>query len=152
MMLKVGFLTFATSHLMRSMNAEAVLKHRVRNEQTSGQKKSPSKGVLFQPICKFSGRSDNLLAAGAKGLSVFLSVWTRILNTEKNYFCTYLKEQEVWGGGEHLASMSGVLAWNVLYEVLAAHEPDLQLPRHRRRSREARQRPKQRNKTNKTVF
>ena len=40
-------LTFATSHLMRSMNAEAVLKHRVRNEQTSGQKKSPSKGVLI---------------------------------------------------------------------------------------------------------
>jgi hypothetical protein len=29
------------------MNAEAVLKHRVRNEQTSGQKKSPSKGVLI---------------------------------------------------------------------------------------------------------
>jgi len=53
-MLKVGgndvkgwFLTFATSHLMRSMNAEAVLKHRVRNEQTSGQKKLPSKGVLI---------------------------------------------------------------------------------------------------------
>ena len=44
---KGWFLTFATSHLMRSMNAEAVLKHRVRNEQTSGQKKSPSKGVLI---------------------------------------------------------------------------------------------------------
>jgi hypothetical protein len=29
------------------MNAEAVLKHRVRNEQTSGQKKLPSKGVLI---------------------------------------------------------------------------------------------------------
>jgi hypothetical protein len=29
------------------MNAEAVLKHRVRNEQTSGQQKSPSKGVLI---------------------------------------------------------------------------------------------------------
>jgi hypothetical protein len=29
------------------MNAEAVLKHRVRNEQTSGQKKSLSKGVLI---------------------------------------------------------------------------------------------------------
>jgi hypothetical protein len=28
------------------MDAEAVLKHRVRNEQTSGEKKSPSKGVL----------------------------------------------------------------------------------------------------------
>ena len=40
-------LTFATSHLMRSMNAEAVLKHRVRNKQTSGQKKLPSKGVLI---------------------------------------------------------------------------------------------------------
>jgi hypothetical protein len=23
--------------------------------------------IFFQPICKFSGRSDNLLAAGAKG-------------------------------------------------------------------------------------
>jgi hypothetical protein len=71
---KGWFLTFATSPLMRSMNAEAVLKHRVRTEQTSGQKKSPSKGVLifyfFQPICKFSGRSDNLLAAGAKGLRI----------------------------------------------------------------------------------
>jgi hypothetical protein len=70
---KGWFLTFATSHLMRSMNAEAVLKHRVRNEQTSGQKKSPQKVFLFfiffQPICKFSGRSDNLLAAGAKGLN-----------------------------------------------------------------------------------
>jgi hypothetical protein len=32
-------------------------------------------------------------------LSIFLSVWTRILNTEKKYFCIYLKEQEVWGGG-----------------------------------------------------
>jgi hypothetical protein len=29
------------------MDAEAVLKHRVRNEQTSGEKKSPSKGVLI---------------------------------------------------------------------------------------------------------
>jgi hypothetical protein len=28
------------------MDAEAVLKHRVRNEQTSGEKKSPSKGAL----------------------------------------------------------------------------------------------------------
>jgi hypothetical protein len=44
---KGWFLTFATSPLMRSMNAEAVLKHRVHNEQTSGQKKSPSKGVLI---------------------------------------------------------------------------------------------------------
>jgi hypothetical protein len=44
---KGWFLTFVTSHLMRSMNAEAVLKHRVRNEQTSGQKKLPSKGVLI---------------------------------------------------------------------------------------------------------
>ena len=44
---KGWFLTFVTSHLMRSMNAEAVLKHHVRNEQTSGQKKSPSKGVLI---------------------------------------------------------------------------------------------------------
>jgi hypothetical protein len=35
------------SYLMRSINAEAVLKHRVRNEQTSGEKKSPSKGVLI---------------------------------------------------------------------------------------------------------
>jgi hypothetical protein len=25
--------------------------------------------IFFQPICKFSGRSDNLLAAGAKGLN-----------------------------------------------------------------------------------
>jgi hypothetical protein len=31
---------------MRSMDAEAVLKHRVRNEQTSGEKKSPSKGDI----------------------------------------------------------------------------------------------------------
>ncbi len=44
---KGWFLTFVTSHLMRSMNAKAVLKHRVRNEQTSGQKKLPSKGVLI---------------------------------------------------------------------------------------------------------
>jgi hypothetical protein len=29
------------------MNAEAVLKQRVCNEQTSGEKKSPSKGVLI---------------------------------------------------------------------------------------------------------
>jgi hypothetical protein len=29
------------------MDAEAVLKHRVRNEQTSGKKKSPSKGVII---------------------------------------------------------------------------------------------------------
>jgi hypothetical protein len=29
------------------MDAEAVLKHRVRNEQTSGEKKSPSKGVII---------------------------------------------------------------------------------------------------------
>jgi hypothetical protein len=29
------------------MDAEAVLKHRVRNEQTSGEKKSPSKGILI---------------------------------------------------------------------------------------------------------
>jgi hypothetical protein len=29
------------------MNAEAVLKHCVRNEQTGGQKKSPSKGLIF---------------------------------------------------------------------------------------------------------
>ncbi len=29
------------------MDAEAVLKHRVRNEQTSGEKKLPSKGVLI---------------------------------------------------------------------------------------------------------
>jgi hypothetical protein len=29
------------------MNAEAVIKQRVRNEQTSGEKKSPSKGVLI---------------------------------------------------------------------------------------------------------
>jgi hypothetical protein len=29
------------------MDAEAVLKHRVRKEQTSGKKKSPSKGVLI---------------------------------------------------------------------------------------------------------
>jgi hypothetical protein len=29
------------------MNAEAVLKQRVRNEQTSGEKKSPSKSVLI---------------------------------------------------------------------------------------------------------
>jgi hypothetical protein len=29
------------------MDAEAVLKHRVRNEQTSREKKSPSKGVLI---------------------------------------------------------------------------------------------------------
>ncbi len=85
-------------------------------------------------------------------LTVFLSVWIRIWNTGKKYFCTYLKEQEGWGGGGHLVSMSGVLAWNVLYEVLAAHEPDLQLSRHRRRSREARQRPAQRNKANKTLF
>ncbi len=58
---------------MRSMNAEAVLKHRVRNEQTSGQKNRRQKVFLFfiffQPICKFSGRSDNILAAGAKGLT-----------------------------------------------------------------------------------
>jgi hypothetical protein len=71
---KGWFLTFATSHLMRSMNAEAVLKHRVRNEQTSGQKNRRQKVFLFfiffQPICKFSGRSDKLLAAGAKGLSI----------------------------------------------------------------------------------
>jgi hypothetical protein len=57
------------------MNAEAVLKQRVRNEQTSGEKKSPSKGVLifyfFQPRCKFPGQSDKLLAAGAKGLTAF---------------------------------------------------------------------------------
>jgi hypothetical protein len=32
---------------MRSMDAEAVLKHRVRNEQTSGEKKSPSKVVII---------------------------------------------------------------------------------------------------------
>jgi hypothetical protein len=32
---------------MRSMDAEAVLEHRVRNEQTSGEKKSPSKGVII---------------------------------------------------------------------------------------------------------
>jgi hypothetical protein len=68
-------LTFATSHLMRSMNAEAMLKHHVRNEQTSGQKNRRQKVFLFfiffQPICKFSGRSDNLLTAGAKGLKVF---------------------------------------------------------------------------------
>ena len=32
---------------MRSMDAEAVLKHRVRDEQTSGEKKSPSKGVII---------------------------------------------------------------------------------------------------------
>ena len=67
---KGWFLTFATSHLMRSMNAEAVLKHRVRNKQTSGQKNRRQKVFLFfiffQPICKFSGRSDKLLAAGAK--------------------------------------------------------------------------------------
>ncbi len=56
------------------------------------------------------------------------------------------------GGGHFVSMRSGVLAWNVLYEVLAAHEPDLQLPRHRRRSREARQRPAQRAKANKTVF
>jgi hypothetical protein len=48
------------------MDAEAVLKHRVRNEQTSGEKKSPSKGVLifyffpahmqiFRPIGHTSG-------------------------------------------------------------------------------------------------
>ena len=29
------------------MDAEAVLKHRVRNEQTSREKKSPSKGVII---------------------------------------------------------------------------------------------------------
>ena len=29
------------------MNAEAVLKQSVRNEQTSGEKKSPSKGVII---------------------------------------------------------------------------------------------------------
>jgi hypothetical protein len=29
------------------MDAEALLKHRVRNEQTSGEKKSPSKGVII---------------------------------------------------------------------------------------------------------
>jgi hypothetical protein len=32
---------------MRSMDAEAVLKHRVCDEQTSGEKKSPSKGVII---------------------------------------------------------------------------------------------------------
>ncbi len=32
---------------MRSMDAEAVLKHRVCNEQTSGEKKSPKKGVII---------------------------------------------------------------------------------------------------------
>ncbi len=51
-----------------------------------------------------------------------------------------------------MVSVSGELAWNVLYEVLAAHEPDLQLPRHRRRSREARQRPAQSTKANKTPY
>ncbi len=54
------------------MDAEAVLKHRVRNEQTSGEKNRRQKVLLFiiffQPICKFSGQSDTLLAAGAKGL------------------------------------------------------------------------------------
>jgi hypothetical protein len=49
------------------MNAEAVLKQRVRNEQTSGEKKSPSKGVIifyffpaqmqiFRPIGQTFGR------------------------------------------------------------------------------------------------
>jgi hypothetical protein len=66
---------------------------------------------------------------------------------------TYLKEQEVGGGeGAFGRYEECVLAWNVLYEVLAAHEPDLQLPRHRRRSREARQRPAQSNKANKTPY
>ncbi len=45
--LKVGFQHLRLVIFMRSMNAEAVLKQRVRNEQTSGEKKSPSKGVLI---------------------------------------------------------------------------------------------------------
>ena len=80
---KGWFLTFATSHLMRSMNAEAVLKHRVRNEQTSGQKKSPSKGVLifyffpahmqiFRPIGQsFGSRRERVnIFSAVKGQSV----------------------------------------------------------------------------------
>ena len=81
---KGWFLTFATSHLMRSMNAEAVLKHRVRNEQTSGQKKSPSKGVLifyffpahmqiFRPIGQsFGSRRERVNSIRSLSKEVFL--------------------------------------------------------------------------------
>ncbi len=61
---------------MRSMNAEAVLKHRVRNEQTSGQKKLPSKGVLifyffpahmqiFRPIGQSFAESNDVVSLSA---------------------------------------------------------------------------------------
>ncbi len=59
---KGWFLTFVTSHLMRSMNAEAVLKHRVRNEQTSGQKKLPSK-VLCPKISPPTKEASGCCAA-----------------------------------------------------------------------------------------
>jgi hypothetical protein len=58
------------------MDAEAVLKHRVRNEQTSGEKKSPSKGVIIfkffpartQIFRQIGQKKKKNLAAGAKGL------------------------------------------------------------------------------------
>ncbi len=79
---------------MRSMDAEAVLKHRVRDEQTSGKKNRCQKVLLFfnffQPGHKFSGRSDKLLAAGVKGLKtcvgkIFLSC---IVLKKFSYHCT----------------------------------------------------------------
>jgi hypothetical protein len=54
------------------MNAEAVLKQRVRNEQTSGEKKSPSKGVLIflffsSPDANFQADRTNFWQPARKG-------------------------------------------------------------------------------------
>jgi hypothetical protein len=64
------------------MDAEAVLKHRVRDEQTSGEKKSPSKGVIifkFFPARTQIFRQVGQLAAGAKGLN-FREGWGMVFD------------------------------------------------------------------------
>ena len=69
---KGWFLTFATSHLMRSMNAEAVLKHRVRNEQTRSQKKIAVKRCSYflffsSPYANFQADQTNFWQPARKG-------------------------------------------------------------------------------------
>jgi len=54
------------------MDAEAVLKHRVRNEQTSGEKKSPSKGVI---IFKFFPARTQIFRQIGQTFELFLANW-----------------------------------------------------------------------------
>ncbi len=65
----------ATSHIYKEHKCRGGVKNTVFVTNKRVAKKNRRQKVFlfiifFQPICKFSGRSDTLLAAGAKGLTM----------------------------------------------------------------------------------